>query len=560
MVEELGSVLVFAGRPQPNHAEDKFIFLQYRTIGSRTNDSWGLYVQEVVGGKRRMLDEFVTHTWREGWVYKQIRTLGWSPDDRFFAFARNEFRDLVICDVNQGRPVAVFPTKTKFLSGAWLTSEKLVCTDGQQMFEFVQSGDQWLGPKSFASTEGGLKGIPLGSKEIESVQAITSDAVLWKLGDTIMKSSVNPEEPPVQVWQSPPDELVDFVCARETGKLLLHARDKQGDFFVNLELPAASGRYVAASMERNSATNFRISQVRLINQGRGHAFLGESDFTLNSVGFKLEMAGAGPGAQIPMAGEIKNYEAGRQHLFIFGSLTNEPAGVWEYDLRTGRLEPLASNQPRPFQFASSQSPLKSVITNAAGKALTCYLLPPTKPVAGRLPPLVLGVMGYTEKTYYWDRYAQTIANCGACFVTVDRRGRAENEWADDLLTVYDSLNRNHGFDPRHVYLLGISKGAITMNHLLETRPEQWRGAIFLSPGALPDPSRLAAKKIFLDIGGLDPTWGNDGVRAKAFHDAAAKAGADVTFYIRPGVEHNCRILSVEKERLHQLAAFLDASH
>ncbi|MCL4790290.1 MAG: hypothetical protein KJ070_26490, partial [Verrucomicrobia bacterium] len=30
MVEELGSILVFAGRPLPNHACTKLVFIQYR--------------------------------------------------------------------------------------------------------------------------------------------------------------------------------------------------------------------------------------------------------------------------------------------------------------------------------------------------------------------------------------------------------------------------------------------------------------------------------------------------------------------------------------------------
>jgi len=51
MVEELGSILVFAGRPLPNHACTKLVFIQYRT-----NDAWGIYVQEINTGKRKMLD------------------------------------------------------------------------------------------------------------------------------------------------------------------------------------------------------------------------------------------------------------------------------------------------------------------------------------------------------------------------------------------------------------------------------------------------------------------------------------------------------------------------
>lgn len=96
-----------------------------------------------------------------------------------------------------------------------------------------------------------------------------------------------------------------------------------------------------------------------------------------------------------------------------------------------------------------------------------------------------------------------------------------------------------------------------MNELLTIRPELWRDAIYLSPGSLPaSPASLGRRRVLVDIGGLDPRWGEQSIKAKQFRDAAARAGTEITLLIREGVEHNCRILSIEKERLHQLAGFL----
>lgn len=547
-VEELGSILVFAGRPQPNHAGDKFIFFQYRTIASRTNDTWGLYVQDVSSGKKRMVDEF--------WICR-TRTFGWSPDDRFYAYARNGLCDVVICNVDEGKPVAVISTKTEFLSGAWLTPEKLVCSDGEQIFEFVQSGGRWHGPQNFASTNGGLKEIQPEGRKIEYLQAFSSHSLLWKQGNAIMKSSSTVEESPLLAWQTPTNELVDFFCSRQSEKILVLGRDKKTDFLTVLGNQGATDQYVSAYQERLDTKNFRATQVRLINKDRGYAYLGESDFSLNQVGYKMGMESGDAPSFVPLQGEIKSFEVSEQQLFLFGSLSDEPVGIWKYDLIKGELKQLASNQQRPFQYALSQTPVKNVTTNAAGKPLTYYLLEAIRPREGNRPPLVLGAMGYAEKTYYWDRYAQTIANCGAGFVMVDRRDRPDSEWADDLLAVYHALNRRNEFDTNNVYLFGISKGAICMNELLETKPALWRGAIFMSPGSLPETSCLNSKKLYMDIGGMDPTWGANSIRAKTYQDQAAKAGADMSLFIRPNVGHNSRLLSVEKERLHQLAAFLD---
>jgi hypothetical protein len=53
-------------------------------------------------------------------------------------------------------------------------------------------------------------------------------------------------------------------------------------------------------------------------------------------------------------------------------------------------------------------------------------------------------MGKLEQAYNWDRYAQTIANCGYYFVIVDRRNSEVSEWADEALSVYEALGSNGG--------------------------------------------------------------------------------------------------------------------
>ncbi len=234
MVEELGSILVFAGRPIPNHTGTKFIFLQYRTIGSRTNDSWGLYVQDVSTGKRQLIDELFTSTWEESWVYDQIRTFGWSPDDRYFAYARNGMKEVVVYDAIKGKGVGIFPAGKAWTSGDWLTTQQLAITDGEQIFEFTQIGEQWQGPTNFATVTGGLKGVSSGKSPIESLQASSSSSLLWRQGVVICSSRQGDVSEIVWQMPGPRNELVDFSCAKETPKILVHGREygpnKRGDF------------------------------------------------------------------------------------------------------------------------------------------------------------------------------------------------------------------------------------------------------------------------------------------------------------------------------------------
>ncbi len=309
------------------------------------------------------------------------------------------------------------------------------------------------------------------------------------------------------------------------------------------------------NLEWIDVTGYRASQIRLINNGSGCAYLHASGELLNSLVVKPYISEAP--VRLPWRGEIKSFAIKEQQLFVIGALTNEPLGIWKYNLISSDLKQLASNQERIFQYAVSQPAL---VNHTKERNLTYYLLKPSYTIQKRLPPLVLGIMGVGEKAYVWDRYAETIANCGACFVIVDRRGRSELEWADDARIVYDTLAGKVAFDTNNVYLLGISAGAAPINQLLESRPEQWRGAIYYSPGSLPAPSLMRSKRMLVDIGGLDPIWGTNSIRAKVYLKTAAKTGADMRLFIRQGVGHNCRLLSVEKERLHQLAAFLDESN
>ncbi len=548
IVEELGSILVFAGRPLPNNAATKLVFIQYRT-----NDSWGIYLQEIATGNRKVLDVLPTDTWREGVVYEQLRTLGWSPDDNYFAFCRNRHKEIVICDVNSGKTVAVFQVNKPVTTGIWLSPQTLVCSDGEQIFELVQSDTLWAGPKSFVSAER-LQNIGISAeKPVESLQAFSPDTLLWKLDNTIWRSSKSMDAP-AKIWQAATNELVAFSYSQEAGKFLVHCRDKHGDCFADLYPQTPSNQNTLTNQERIESSGYRPTQVRLINHGLGYAYLNESDFSLNTPVIKLDQHHAP--VRLPWQGEIKGFAVSQQQLFVISSLTNEPAGIWRYDLTTGSFNSIVSNQEQPFQYATSQPTIQNIVTNTSGKALTYYLLEPSHVDTTLKTPLVIGVMGKLEKAYNWDRYAQTIANCGYYFMIVDRRNSDQSEWANDAVCVYDTLLKKVGIDTNNVYLLGISVGASSANDLLQTKPELWKGVLYYSPNSYPDPPRMRVPRMLIDIGALDQYSGTNGITAKNFRDAAASRGVYVKLFIRPGVGHNCRLLSIEKERLHQLAVFL----
>jgi hypothetical protein len=434
-VEELGSILVFAGRPLPNHTCSKLVFIQYRT-----NDAWGICLQEVNTGRRKLLDVLSTDTWREGVVYEQLRTFGWSPDDRHFAYSRGRQKRIVICEVESGKRTVVYEADKAITSGAWLSPQTLVCTDGERLLEFGQSGAQWTGPRVFTSPAIVDGGETSTNRLVESLQAFSADTLLWQQADAIW--SAGRESVPFNVWQAGQGELVEYHYSQEAGKLLVHGRDPEGDFFAELSPGTPGLRNTLTNQERVGGDGSHPTQARLINGGRGYAYLNESDFSLNTPIVKVDRSQSP--VSLPWRSEIKSYAISQQQLFVISALTNEPTGIWKLDLTSGALEQIASNQERPFQYATSQPPIQNFITNSAGKRLTYYLLGPSHLKPGQKAPLVFGVMGKLEQAYNWDRYAQTIANCGYYLVIVDRRNSEVSEWADEALSVYEALGSNGG--------------------------------------------------------------------------------------------------------------------
>ena len=88
IADELGSVRQFAGNPLPNHAGNRVLAVQTMENGV------GLYLCSVSTGTRRLLSA------QEEEKYRAITLLGWSPDDKQFAYSQG--RDIFLCDATSG--------------------------------------------------------------------------------------------------------------------------------------------------------------------------------------------------------------------------------------------------------------------------------------------------------------------------------------------------------------------------------------------------------------------------------------------------------------------------
>lgn len=234
--------------------------------------------------------------------------------------------------------------------------------------------------------------------------------------------------------------------------------------------------------------------------------------------------------------------------FVVQSLYGQAPGIWEYT--PGNSEPrcVIPNLEKRNRYTADAPIETGQVTNASGEKLTYYLLAPVHAAPNIKHPFVLAILGINEMGFAWSHNHEALANCGAYFVSVDRRGRDAIRWSEDALTVFRALSAQLPVDTNHVFLYADSAGTGAAYALLHDQPDLWRGAILFSPGGPPDPADIRGKRIFLDCGGADR---NLPAHVTAFQDAAALQGSPITLLIHPGLGHVLRMPRLERERMRE---------
>lgn len=584
IIEELCDIRLPSGRPVPNHAGTKVIFCKY----TKTNAwGWGINLHDTESRKTTFLSgggDGASIIW--GW-----RILGWSPDDRFFAYTRSGYTEVVICDGNTGAELSVKKSRQPVLTGTWLTSKDLLCSDGNVIDQIYKTSDDWL-ITSFsplpADSEKELRTAAQGNPTklfardsntepglIQFLSPFVNNAAVWQRSDALWIGEKG--RIPRELWRGTNITLKEFSFSAKAGKFLLHCADKEGDFVAEL-YPGAEqnssalkkdeerlagtlsppvmteGGNLLTNVVRLDTSEYQPRQFTLINEGKGYLYINHNEVSLDRL--VVKMNSSSPPMDIPWKAEIRGFEANETQLYLNASGTNEPAGIWRYDLVSGSTECLVSGMEITFRYSAIAPIIQGFVTNAAGERLTYYLLPPAVALGKKKYPMVVGIMGIREKGYVWDRYMQTVSSCGAYFVCMDRHKRDYSQWAEDALCAYEYLAKNYAVDTNKVYLMGVSAGAYSVNKVLEDKPELWKGAIYYNGGRFSNSPQLRGKTIFLDVGADDLGDKASQERFYQTQDALAAAGIRPILIARPGIGHLSASLAVEKDRLLKLGTFI----
>jgi hypothetical protein len=543
IADELGSVRQFIGNLLPNHAGTQVLAVQTMENGV------GLYLCEAATGKRQLLMEQEEANYRAA-----VNLLGWSPDDRLFAFSQG--KEISICNGKSGDVLAMMHLRgtNRISSFTWVSPYIFAFIDTKQnLFMVRQLPKKWSMPSLIYEP---IEGQPAGENILKGLSAYGKDAVVWQQGDAIWSCNLNSGDIK-KVWETKTDTLLDFSYSDEDYTILLHGQDQNGEFVSSYSLRTSQltrlGRIGPRGDPSLYAPENTLLNVGWLNGRHGYAWLTGDGFGQDTLLIKTNLS-ADP-VQLSWQGVVKSFWTDEKNIYVVGSLTNEPLSVWKYDPGSGALDCLVSDLDRPFKYAKNVVPLHYAITNASSGKLVYHVWPPINFSPPKKYPLVIGMLfigDLANNQNSWQGYQEAIANAGGYFMIAPRGNSTE-----DMLAVYDALAKNPNIDTNQVYLLGKSEGTALVSDVIASKPELWRGAILFSPVSFPDSSSIRVSRILIDCGGQDRHLIDDAFgRLKQFQDSALLAGIPVTLAIHRDSGHIYRSFSAEKQRIRLLMNFL----
>jgi hypothetical protein len=478
----IGSMGFVYGAPQPDSGGSRVIYL-------RTSEK-GLAISatDVSSGQQQILHEWPGIDFMD--MHDQVSPI--SPDDALFAYWFNASGEgpagyLAFCRADSGQEVARVDALEYMNQMVWLTPSKLV----------------WLGRKLWARDMGSGFHLHLDEKQTNgkwverspnknseltnatSLFAVSDDKFGWADNQGIHIANLASNDS-ATLFAPNGKQITACSYSKETGQFLVTCKDK--DRFV-LWRSASSGD--AENDFSQLASDKSIQNAQWINGGKGFAYFNQSALVVKSdvADDQARHIQAEVDSFVPCPKSAS--------LFLQGAVSNEPgAGIWRYDLSSETIDGVVCYSDYPRASVSHIEPLRGVARLGTNQTLAYYVYKPAGfdrhkkyPLVITDTPFMAHINQYSARGPSW---AEGLADCGAYMVIVDRRtwfDGVEN-WAADVMKIYDRLIPDPTIDARNVYLCSASAETPYMSKLIEERPELWKGALYLSPTKLLDLSTL----------------------------------------------------------------------
>ena len=449
-----------------------------------------------------------------------VKLFGWSPNDGYLAFSTitngKENRHLVICDGGSGKEITSIEAPQSVDTGGWLTADSLALfinsRNSRTLYVLNMEDDSRLG-------QFGKKGLVLVQKFDRTASLLVPDSdrsVAYVESGNIWSLDI-PTKRAVQLTHLA-NAAIDGLDYSAVSHKYLYSATTGGAG--KKSLYQCDPRAVGAESAPLNCTNYAF-KGQWLKDGEGIAYVGskgQSDYLV--IGTKDETArtnlftfpemdptgGLLNHKVFPEGGQVvRNYSISPQgdKIYTVASLHYEPLSIWEYDLASRSLRQVVPVKEHPV-FSEFIAPVEGAITNAAGKKIDYYYLPPSGLKPNRKYPVFMDQ--YSDLGF--QPSSQFLANAGIFYVTASPYGRgivAGGVQPADTVAVYQELLKNPNVDPRRIYVGGERHGSANIDVLLENWPELWRGAIILSPVEFQQVSggMKMVPSIFISIGAKD---------------------------------------------------------
>jgi hypothetical protein len=249
-------------------------------------------------------------------------------------------------------------------------------------------------------------------------------------------------------------------------------------------------------------------------------------------------------------GEIRTAVVRGDHLFLAGTLTNEPPSAWNYDLTSGAVDCILSGATHGLKHTECVPFEVVALTNVAGQRFSYHIWKPAHFDPSKKYPLVIG-----NSPYSWTPFPLAAANTGHYFVTVDRPNWTSpmDDWVEKLMTGYRDVTRNPNIDTNRVMLCVRSIESAGIYDLLAKDAAIWKSAMLLDPASVPPFSRDYFSKVFITAGEFDEPVLENVLKSKK---SLEQEGISVNLTILRGAGHVSYGVGVQQQRMAAMVKFL----
>jgi hypothetical protein len=485
--------------PVANHSDTTLLYAQEQLNGV------GVFLQDLKTLERTEIRGMST---MEIQGKKIFRLFGWSPDDRYLAFADattvtnggniKKYQEIVICDGSSGAIKTSFnmpSSDPRPELGLWVNTNSLAILNySHRLVLFNLTEDKNLGLRG---KQGLVPVQRLDSGGAYSLTRLSDDAVAYVDKGNVWTFDI-PTGGTKQLTHFSDATIEWLDYSPETGKFLFcmnHGADVTNRFVYELRPGSSAGPV--------QLTDGYSLKGQWLTDGNGFACVrtkGEKSWLAIQSGNKDICT------NVFADGSIRAYgiSSHRDKIYAVASLRYKAQSIWEYDIFNKSSRDLLAQEGKSVSSSKIIMPVSASTKDKNGDAVEYYFVPPANLVSSKKYPAMFDL--YPVNRY--DQNAQILADAGIFYVSANRLGL--NDWqsvakAEATLAIYEQLLKNPNIDPKRIYIGGRSFSTTAVSEMADHHVELWRGIILFSPVSVPHiaPGAGNYPSLFIAVGDED---------------------------------------------------------